>query len=106
MLQRLRAADPCCRLAQTGKWPDEPAFHLGTGNAPHQRQVVHLFCRYLLKRLISWECSSTACLPRSAPMPTHLTGKWTEKGQIKTPFDTFALDATTFIIRESSICGA
>lgn len=25
-----------------------------------------------------------------------LTGKWTEKGQIKTPFDTFALDATTF----------
>jgi len=25
-----------------------------------------------------------------------LTGKWQEKGQIKTPLDTFALDATTF----------
>ena len=25
-----------------------------------------------------------------------LTGQWTEKGQIKTQFDTFALDATTF----------
>ncbi|MFW0764290.1 family 43 glycosylhydrolase [Trabulsiella odontotermitis] len=25
-----------------------------------------------------------------------LTGQWEEKGQIKTPFDTFALDATTF----------
>lgn len=25
-----------------------------------------------------------------------LSGKWQEKGQIKTPFDTFALDATTF----------
>lgn len=25
-----------------------------------------------------------------------LTGRWTEKGQIKTQFDTFALDATTF----------
>lgn len=26
-----------------------------------------------------------------------LTGTWVEKGQIKTPFDTFALDATTFV---------
>ena len=26
-----------------------------------------------------------------------LTGTWTEKGQVKTPFDTFALDATTFV---------
>ena len=25
-----------------------------------------------------------------------LTGSWVEKGQVKTPFDTFALDATTF----------
>ena len=25
-----------------------------------------------------------------------LTGRWTEKGQMQTPFDTFALDATTF----------
>ncbi|MBV8045025.1 family 43 glycosylhydrolase [Pluralibacter sp.] len=25
-----------------------------------------------------------------------LTGRWEEKGQVKTPFDTFALDATTF----------
>lgn len=30
----------------------------------------------------------------SAPDP--LTGKWIEKGQMKTQFDTFALDATTF----------
>jgi GH43 family beta-xylosidase len=27
-----------------------------------------------------------------------LTGKWVEKGQIATPFDTFALDATTFVL--------
>lgn len=26
-----------------------------------------------------------------------LTGRWVEKGQIKTPFDTFATDATTFV---------
>ena len=26
-----------------------------------------------------------------------LAGTWVEKGQIKTPFDTFALDATTFV---------
>lgn len=26
-----------------------------------------------------------------------LTGHWQEKGQVKTPFDTFALDATTFV---------
>ena len=26
-----------------------------------------------------------------------LTGTWREKGQVKTPFDTFALDATTFV---------
>lgn len=28
--------------------------------------------------------------------PDPLTGNWVEKGQVKTPFDTFALDATTF----------
>jgi GH43 family beta-xylosidase len=26
-----------------------------------------------------------------------LSGAWIEKGQVKTPFDTFALDATTFV---------
>jgi GH43 family beta-xylosidase len=28
--------------------------------------------------------------------PDPLSGQWQEKGQVKTPFDTFALDATTF----------
>ncbi len=39
-------------------------------------------------------------------MPTH--SQWTEKSRIKTPFDTFALDATTFIIRKAvvSVAGA
>lgn len=31
-----------------------------------------------------------------APEMHRINGKWTEKGQIKTSFDTFALDATTF----------
>lgn len=35
-----------------------------------------------------------------------LAGTWVEKGQIKTPFDTFALDATTFVHQgNAGICG-
>jgi len=38
-------------------------------------------------RMFALECSDN----------DPLTGTWVEKGQIQTPFDTFALDATTFI---------
>ncbi|MCS5931959.1 hypothetical protein LNQ03_12070 [Klebsiella pneumoniae subsp. pneumoniae] len=35
-----------------------------------------------------------------------LTGRWHEKGQVVTPFDTFALDATTFTHQgNAGICG-
>lgn len=33
------------------------------------------------------------------PSPDPLTGAWTEKGQIRTPVDSFSLDATTFAHR-------
>jgi GH43 family beta-xylosidase len=33
-----------------------------------------------------------------------LTGKWVEKGQIKTQYDTFALDATTFVRPDDCCC--
>ncbi len=34
------------------------------------------FAATILKRLISWECSSTACLPERGADADPLTGKW------------------------------
>ncbi len=56
----------------------------------------------ILKRLISWECSGTACLPQVRRCrPTHR--QWTEKGQIKHRLIPSPSMPPLFIIRKAVV---
>lgn len=104
-LEGLRAASPVVvwRKPETGPMSEliwAPEIHRINGKwyiyfaAAHTQALDNL--NMFQHRMFALECVDA----------DPLTGIWHEKGQIKTPFDTFALDATTFIIRENSgICG-
>ncbi|EEI0204424.1 family 43 glycosylhydrolase [Salmonella enterica] len=94
-LEGLRAADPVVvwRKPKTGPMSQliwAPEMHRINGKwyiyfaATHTQALDKL--GMFQHRMFVLECADA----------DPLTGKWTEKGQIKTPFDTFALDATTF----------
>lgn len=94
-LEGLRAADPVVvwRKPESGPMSQliwAPEMHRINGKwyiyfaATHTQALDKL--GMFQHRMFTLECADA----------DPLTGKWTEKGQIKTPFDTFALDATTF----------
>lgn len=94
-LEGLRAADPVVvwRKPESGPMSQliwAPEMHRINGKwyiyfaATHTQALDKL--GMFQHRMFALECADA----------DPLTGKWTEKGQIKTPFDTFALDATTF----------
>ncbi|SUG16786.1 glycosyl hydrolase [Salmonella enterica subsp. arizonae] len=94
-LQGLRAAEPVVvwRKPKTGQMSEliwAPEMHRINGKwylyfaAAHTQALDKL--NMFQHRMFALECADA----------DPLTGVWTEKGQVKTPFDTFALDATTF----------
>ncbi|EJS2362633.1 family 43 glycosylhydrolase [Salmonella enterica] len=94
-LQGLRAAEPVVvwRKPKTGPMSEliwAPEMHRINGKwylyfaAAHTQALDKL--NMFQHRMFALECADA----------DPLTGVWTEKGQVKTPFDTFALDATTF----------
>lgn len=81
-LEGLRAADPVVvwRKPESGPmsqliWAPECTASTASGTS-----ILPL---PILKRLISWECSSIACLPWSAPMPTHSPASGRRKVKLK-----------------------